>query len=97
MTDLRHLSSKLSPSQRSILKPSLGFIFTGQGAQWAGMGRDLRVFDVFEQSLRDAEKYLFQLGCHWQLRGKERRSSNVSNISNRIRGAFQKQRPVEHK
>ena len=67
--DLLQFDSKISSGRRPISNPLLGFIFTGQGAQWAGMGRDLRVFDVFEQKLREAEKYLIQLGCPWHLCG----------------------------
>lgn len=69
MEDLHQLSLNLSPARRFISKPTLGFIFTGQGAQWAGMGRDLRIFDIFEQRLREAEEYMIELGCRWQLRG----------------------------
>lgn len=69
MDNLHQLDLNLSSAQRFILKPSLGFIFTGQGAQWAGMGHGLRVFDIFEQRLREAEEYLIELGCCWQLRG----------------------------
>ena len=69
ITDLLQIGSKLSPGQRSVFTPALGFIFTGQGAQWAGMGLDLRSFGIFEQRLREAEEYLTGQGCHWHLRG----------------------------
>ena len=67
--DLRHLDTKVSHPQQSLAKPTLGFVFTGQGAQWAGMGRELSVFAIFERSLREAEEYLTELGCRWRLRG----------------------------
>ena len=66
--DLRKLDKLVSPPHRAFAKPSLGFIFTGQGAQWAGMGHDLIVFPSFEKSLRAAEQYLTAIGCPWQLR-----------------------------
>lgn len=69
MDDLYQLNLNLSPAQRFVAMPTLGFVFTGQGAQWAGMGNDLRVFDIFERRLREAEDYLIELGCSWQLRG----------------------------
>ena len=69
MDSLHQLDLNLSPAQKFVSKPTMGFIFTGQGAQWAGMGLGLRVFDIFEQRLREAEEYLIELGCRWQLRG----------------------------
>lgn len=71
MADLIQLGAKISHGQRSVSKPRVGFVFTGQGAQWAGMGRQLGSFDVFEQRLRDAEEFLIGLGCRWHLRGTQ--------------------------
>lgn len=50
--------------------PKLGFVFTGQGAQWHAMGRDLLVFPVFRRSLEDASAYLDSLDSPWHLLGK---------------------------
>lgn len=69
INDLRHLDTKVSPPQHSVARPNLGFIFTGQGSQWAGMGRDLLMFATFERSLVEAEEYLTELGCQWLLQG----------------------------
>lgn len=49
---------------------SLSFVFTGQGAQWLGMGRELFVYDVFRQSIQDAISYLMGVGCFLHLAGK---------------------------
>ncbi|EAW07064.1 putative polyketide synthase [Aspergillus clavatus NRRL 1] len=57
-----------SKGVRSNSKPSLGFIFTGQGAQWYAMGRELFVYPVFEKSILEAEEFLIRLGCSWSLR-----------------------------
>ncbi|KAJ5382343.1 polyketide synthase [Penicillium concentricum] len=39
--------------------PSVGFLFTGQGAQWAGMGfRATRAFPSFRQTIRRLDKVL---------------------------------------
>ena len=66
---LRQLEVKMSAPIRSRVKPSLGFIFTGQGAQYAGMGRELQLFSVFRASLDRSETYLRRLGCIWSLKG----------------------------
>ncbi|MCJ1263260.1 hypothetical protein MMC22_003130 [Lobaria immixta] len=79
-TDLDQLGLRMSPGHRSVSKPALGFIFTGQGAQWAGMGCQLGVFDIFEQRLREAENYLIEIGCGWRLREELHKQEGHSKI-----------------
>ena len=54
---------------RSRRAPVVSFVFTGQGAQWSGMGRELLGYHVFRTSLEQATKYLKGLGCAWSLTG----------------------------
>ena len=53
-------------------KPKLGFIFTGQGAQWANMGMELLVYPAFAQTLHEADRILRSLGADWSLLGEWR-------------------------
>ena len=55
---------------RSGSNARVGFIFTGQGAQWYAMGRELLDYPVFRQSLVDAGSYLIQLRSTWKLMGR---------------------------
>lgn len=55
---------------RSGDNPRLALIFSGQGAQWFAMGRELLVYPIFKQSLEAADTYLRELGCRWSLMGK---------------------------
>ncbi|CAG8144392.1 unnamed protein product [Penicillium salamii] len=46
--------------------PSLVFVFTGQGAQWLGMGNPLFQFPAYRQSVEAASHYLCEvLGAEW--------------------------------
>ena len=49
----------------------LGFVFTGQGAQWHAMGRELiERYPVFKRSLDLADQHLRILGAPWSLSGE---------------------------
>jgi len=43
----------------------IGFVFTGQGAQWARMGVELLDRPVFGASVAKSTEYLKALGCTW--------------------------------
>lgn len=63
------LSWVFSTPVRLSRVPRLAFIFTGQGAQWSGMGRELLHYPVFKKSLEDADACFKSLGCQWSLIG----------------------------
>ena len=59
----------LKPNRASE-RPRLGFVFTGQGAQWYGMGRELiEAYPIFKDSLRECDQHLKELGASWSLIG----------------------------
>ncbi|KXJ92221.1 polyketide synthase [Microdochium bolleyi] len=60
--------------------PVLAFIFTGQGAQYAQMASGLQMFDVFKQTMADAEKTLLKLGATWQLQDELLKPQVLSRI-----------------
>ncbi|KAM7199185.1 hypothetical protein V8F33_004660 [Rhypophila sp. PSN 637] len=67
---------------RSLPRPlSIGFVFTGQGAHWAGMGKELiDAYPVFEQALRQVDVCLAQLGASWSVMDELRRDSTTSRL-----------------
>lgn len=55
------------PPIKAVEDARVAYIFTGQGAQYVGMGRELLRFHTFSQSLVDSDKYLVGLGCTWSV------------------------------
>ena len=48
----------------------IGFCFTGQGAQWHGMGRELlRSYSAFQDSIKRSSQLLESFGAKWDLIG----------------------------
>ena len=57
--------------RRTTKKPNISFIFTGQGAQWCGMGKELLgVYPTFDESINKIGTYLKSLGATFDVRGK---------------------------
>ena len=71
LNDLEALSAKMSKAIRCKSSPKLGYVFTGQGAQYPKMSETLLRYSVFHDSLRKSEMYLNQFGCRWSLLGKQ--------------------------
>lgn len=68
-------------SSRRKEAPSLGFIFTGQGAQWWAMGRELLQYPVFEKSIIACDTAVKSFGSSWSLYEellKDQRSSRIN-------------------
>ncbi|RAL08511.1 polyketide synthase [Aspergillus homomorphus CBS 101889] len=59
--------------------PVVGLVFTGQGAQWAGMGRGLMVYPVFRRVIEQCEEVLLSLGCLWSLRTEMFNENNTNS------------------
>lgn len=59
----------LSAPIRSKPRPNLGYVFTGQGAQFPGMGKELLAHPVFEASILESGNYLKEFSCEWSLIG----------------------------
>ncbi|KAI0165413.1 polyketide synthase PksD [Hypoxylon sp. FL1284] len=61
------LNASTSNVVRSSRNPSLAFIFTGQGAQYAKMGLELYQYPVFKDTLDRASCVFKKLGAKWMM------------------------------
>ena len=60
----------LNPTRASSLL-TVCFVFTGQGAQWLGMGRELTMqYPVFARCMQRADECCAKMGATWSLTGK---------------------------
>ena len=71
-------------SSRSTNKPRIGFVFTGQGAQWAKMGVELCRYSVFCDTIESAERYLAELGCTWSIFSELQREEKESKLAHPV-------------
>ena len=57
-------------AKRAVKNPSVGFVFTGQGAQWCGMGTELwTTYPVFRQSIKRIDGFLSRIGAPFSVEG----------------------------
>lgn len=61
----------MKPTRASAENDKVAFVFTGQGAQYSGMGIDLLVYPVFRDSLARSNDMLAEMGCTWSIIGKD--------------------------
>ncbi|KAL4803093.1 hypothetical protein BDV18DRAFT_163154 [Aspergillus unguis] len=60
-------SPKFSPV-RTTGTSRVGLVFTGQGAQWYAMGRELiSTYPIFEASLRETDEHIKSFGAAWSV------------------------------
>ena len=57
----------LSKPVRSSQNPKVAYLFSGQGAQWFAMGRELLQYQRYSRSLEEADAYMRSIGGEWSL------------------------------
>ncbi|RYC61650.1 hypothetical protein CHU98_g4553 [Xylaria longipes] len=67
---------------QSSKSPRLGFVFSGQGAQWPRMGAELMVYAAFQESIEAADRHLRQIcGCPWSVTEELLKEKKISLIN----------------
>ncbi|RMZ82271.1 hypothetical protein DV738_g1896, partial [Chaetothyriales sp. CBS 135597] len=75
-------SPKFKPARTPTRLPRVGMVFTGQGAQWHAMGRELiSYFPVYRASLEEAERQLKDLGANWSLIEELGRDAQTTKVN----------------
>ncbi|KAH8164730.1 hypothetical protein CIB48_g3496 [Xylaria polymorpha] len=88
-------SAMVRKPEKSNARARLSFVFTGQGAQWYAMGRELlHTRSSFATSLRKSEELLKDLGASWSLyealsQDQDTSRINESEISQPVTTALQ--------
>ncbi|KAJ5206570.1 Acyl transferase/acyl hydrolase/lysophospholipase [Penicillium cf. griseofulvum] len=79
------LATSLSQSVKSrsaLRKPTIGFVFTGQGAQWAGMGKELlRAYPAFKMSILSIDRHLKGIGSPFTVEEEITKPSQDSDLN----------------
>ncbi|KAL1841095.1 hypothetical protein VTJ49DRAFT_7426 [Mycothermus thermophilus] len=70
------------PVNRNSSPPRLGFVYTGQGAQWWAMGRELiSVYPAFKSALLDCDAELKKFGATWNIIDELSRSEPTTRVN----------------
>lgn len=82
--DFENISTLMSTpvSANTSSPPRIGFVFSGQGAQWKGMGRELTCYESFRAELGQADAYLRSLGCVWSVVNQITYPDSYNDIEN---------------
>ncbi|KAL3457943.1 hypothetical protein BJX64DRAFT_292701 [Aspergillus heterothallicus] len=81
LQDLLSNGALLAKARTSRVKPRLGFVFSGQGAQYRQMGLQLLRFPEFHLSLKQASQYFQKLGSTWCLLEELHKDEHTSQIN----------------
>lgn len=80
-TNVASALSAKAKVKRSTKKPTVGFVFTGQGAQSPGMGMELLdAYPVFRKSIEAIDAYLTCIGAPFSVIGKPEAICSSENI-----------------
>ncbi|OQD90731.1 hypothetical protein PENANT_c001G07681 [Penicillium antarcticum] len=69
-------------ARSTVRKPKVGFVFTGQGAHWAGMGKELlQAYPVFRNSVLGIDTWLEVIGAPFLVKGEITKCPQDSDLN----------------
>ena len=75
-------SGRVLPAKQELEAPRLGWIFTGQGAQWWAMGRELyQRYPIYASSLDKADAHLQSIGASFSLRDELQKDEKTTEVN----------------
>ncbi|KAL2813950.1 hypothetical protein BDW59DRAFT_24526 [Aspergillus cavernicola] len=75
-------AGRFKPVRSSEAAPRLGFVFTGQGAQWYAMGRELLdAYPVFKAAISECDRYIKEMGAEWTILEELYRDAKSTNVN----------------
>ncbi|PCG95659.1 Acyl transferase/acyl hydrolase/lysophospholipase [Penicillium occitanis (nom. inval.)] len=81
ITQFDDLSKTPIPRKDTKGQRRVGFVFSGQGAQYAGMGRELLgSWPTFTSSIKRAGHRLTEIGCSWDLTTELLKSTETTRV-----------------
>ncbi|KAK5999186.1 Highly reducing polyketide synthase alt5 [Cladobotryum mycophilum] len=80
LSELAQSLEAVPKTVRSSQTTPIAFVFTGQGAQWWAMGRELCVYDVYRDSIRASSQYMQRFGSAWALEEELGRAATESRL-----------------
>ncbi|OTA67063.1 putative polyketide synthase [Hypoxylon sp. EC38] len=80
-TELQSLQSRISSPVQASTPTRVGYIFSGQGAQWFAMGRELMSYSSFSEDISYAGQFLKDLGCKWSVTDELLKTEETSRIN----------------
>ncbi|CAG7951292.1 unnamed protein product [Penicillium nalgiovense] len=82
ITGLATSLSQNVKARSAVRKPRLGFVFTGQGAQWAGMGKELlQAYPIFKMSILAIDKFLIDIAAPFTVEEEITKSPQDSDLN----------------
>ncbi|KAF2799537.1 ketoacyl-synt-domain-containing protein [Melanomma pulvis-pyrius CBS 109.77] len=75
-------SGKTLPAKQALEEPRIGWIFTGQGAQWCAMGRELyQQYPVYASVIDKADAHLRFIGAEFSLVEELQKSEKTTRVN----------------
>ncbi|TIC97276.1 Lovastatin diketide synthase mokB [Colletotrichum higginsianum] len=79
---LSSLDGGQNQPERSRKEIRVGWVFSGQGAQWHAMGRELfEAYPVFKTAIRECDSYIKEMGATWTITDELHRDEETTRVN----------------